>query len=76
MSTNKPRKVSSPTNAALDEDVAAQFAVRLHRTRKERNLTLRDVALESGVSIAYLSDLERAKLKNPTLDTLRRSRTH
>jgi transcriptional regulator with XRE-family HTH domain len=34
-------------------------------------MTLRDVATEAGVSIAYLSDLERAVLTNPTLDKLR-----
>ena len=32
-----------------------------------------DVANEAGVSIAYLSDLERAVLTNPTLDKLRQS---
>jgi transcriptional regulator with XRE-family HTH domain len=31
---------------------------------------LRDVSEASGISIAYLSDLERGKLANPTLDTL------
>lgn len=35
-------------------------------------MTLRDVANEAEVSIAYLSDLERAVLTNPTLGTLRR----
>ncbi len=33
-------------------------------------MTLRDVSEASGISIAYLSDLERGKLVNPTLDTL------
>lgn len=33
-------------------------------------MTLRDVSESSGISIAYLSDLERGKLVNPTLDTL------
>ena len=36
-----------------------------------RGKTLRDVANDAGVSIAYLSDLERAVLTNPTLDKLR-----
>jgi len=35
-------------------------------------MTLRDVANEADVSIAYLSDLERAVLTNPTLGTLRK----
>jgi transcriptional regulator with XRE-family HTH domain len=34
-------------------------------------MTLRQLSEESGVSIAYLSDLERGVLANPTLDTLR-----
>ncbi len=76
MSTNKPKRdparANRPPDPGTADDVAGQFAARLHRTRKERDLTLRDVALESGVSIAYLSDLERGKLKNPTLDVLRK----
>lgn len=39
--------------------------------RAEKGRTLRDVALNAKVSIAYLSDLERGKLSNPTLDKLR-----
>jgi transcriptional regulator with XRE-family HTH domain len=34
-------------------------------------MTLRDVANNTDVSVAYLSDLERAVLTNPTLDKLR-----
>src|SRR5687768_11859597 len=34
--------------------------------------TLREVSDTSGVSLTYLSDLERGVLTNPTLDTLRR----
>jgi transcriptional regulator with XRE-family HTH domain len=34
-------------------------------------MTLREVAMPAGVSIAYLSDLERGVLENPTLDKLR-----
>jgi transcriptional regulator with XRE-family HTH domain len=35
-----------------------------------QGLTLRDLSSSSNVSIAYLSDLERGVLVNPTLDTL------
>ena len=42
----------------------------MRRWRTERGVTLRDVSESSGISIAYLSDLERGKLVNPTLDTL------
>jgi transcriptional regulator with XRE-family HTH domain len=34
-------------------------------------MTLRDVAAASELSIAYVSDLERGVLANPTLDTLK-----
>jgi len=56
---------------ARDADAApAVFGERLRRWRTERGVTLRDVSEASGISIAYLSDLERGKLANPTLDTL------
>lgn len=47
------------------------FGERLRHARTSRNMTLRDVAGPAGVSIAYLSDLERGVLENPTLDKLR-----
>lgn len=34
-------------------------------------MTLRDLSDASGISITYLSDLEREKLENPSLGTLR-----
>lgn len=37
----------------------------------DQGLTLRDVSSSSDISIAYLSDLERGVLVNPTLETLR-----
>jgi transcriptional regulator with XRE-family HTH domain len=33
-------------------------------------MTLRDVAAAAGISVTYLSDLERGALSNPTLSTL------
>ncbi len=59
------RKQEAPLEAASD------FGARLRRARSDRGKTLRDVSLASGISIAYLSDLERGVLVNPTLDTLR-----
>jgi transcriptional regulator with XRE-family HTH domain len=50
--------------------VAAEFGARLRSARQRLGLTLKDVSDKSGSSIAYLSDLERGLLKNPTLDTL------
>lgn len=54
---------------------AGDFGDRLRRARMDRDLTLRDVSESSGISIAYLSDLERGKLDNPTLDKLRQLAT-
>ena len=43
---------------------------RLRVLRTTEGLTLREVGEASNLSIAYLSDLERGKLKNPTLQAL------
>lgn len=43
---------------------------RLRSLRKGRNLTLRHVEADTGISIPYLSDLERDKVPNPSLETL------
>jgi transcriptional regulator with XRE-family HTH domain len=43
----------------------------LRKARTNQGLTLRDLSSASDISIAYLSDLERGVLVNPTLDTLR-----
>ena len=51
-------------------DAPSQFGDRLRRWRNGRGVTLKEVSEASGISIAYLSDLERGKLANPTLDTL------
>jgi XRE family transcriptional regulator, regulator of sulfur utilization len=51
--------------------IASSFGSRLREARMRQGLTLRDVATASDISIAYLSDLERGNLVNPTLDTLR-----
>src|SRR5437868_10080979 len=59
------RKQEAPLEAASD------FGARLRRARSDRGQTLRDVSVASGIAIAYLSDLERGVLVNPTLDTLR-----
>jgi transcriptional regulator with XRE-family HTH domain len=56
---------SAPTDASLD------FGGRLRKGRTAQGLTLSNLSTASGVSIAYLSDLERGVLGNPTLDTLR-----
>lgn len=62
---------SSEANSIPPVGEVADFGQRLRAVRTARGRTLRDVALNAKVSIAYLSDLERGKLSNPTLDKLR-----
>jgi len=59
-----PKLPEKPANVS-------SFGERLRRARTARGKTLRQVASSAGVSIAYLSDLERGVLENPTLDKLR-----
>ena len=47
-----------------------KLAERFRELRKERRWRLKDVAEVTGLSIPYLSDLERGRT-NPSLDTLR-----
>lgn len=49
----------------------ATFGARLRAARLEAGLTLRQVAEPSGLSLNYLSDLERDVLSNPALEKLR-----
>jgi transcriptional regulator with XRE-family HTH domain len=59
-------------SSAQPKLAASDFGSRLRRARTEREKTLREVSERSGVSITYLSDLERGVLVNPTLDTLKK----
>ena len=59
-----------PEEAAKSHEQTS-FGGRLRRARQGQKKTLRQVASSAGVSIAYLSDLERGVLENPTLDKLR-----
>jgi transcriptional regulator with XRE-family HTH domain len=67
---SSPTKRDSQRAGSSSSDTPGAFGHRLRRWRTDRDLTLRDVSEKSGLSIAYLSDLERGKLANPTLDTL------
>jgi transcriptional regulator with XRE-family HTH domain len=49
---------------------ASEFGERMRIARRTRGLTLREVSEATGISITYLSDLERGTLANPTLDKL------
>lgn len=44
----------------------------LKKIRKEKKLTLRELAEKSGVSNSYLSQLENGKTKNPTTEVLQK----
>jgi XRE family transcriptional regulator, regulator of sulfur utilization len=65
-----PTKRDSQRGGTSSADAPGAFGHRLRQWRMDRDLTLRDVSEKSGLSIAYLSDLERGKLANPTLETL------
>jgi transcriptional regulator with XRE-family HTH domain len=43
---------------------------RVRARRQRRGWTLKDLADHTGLSVPYLSDIERNSLANPTLDTL------
>lgn len=46
-----------------------QLNERLRELRSERGLRLKDIAEHAGISVPYLSDLERGRT-NPSLETL------
>ncbi|WP_216327773.1 helix-turn-helix domain-containing protein [Deinococcus aestuarii] len=46
-----------------------QLHERLRELRSERGLRLKDIAENAGISVPYLSDLERGRT-NPSLETL------
>lgn len=46
-----------------------QLHERLRELRNERGLRLKDIAVVAGISVPYLSDLERGRT-NPSLETL------
>jgi transcriptional regulator with XRE-family HTH domain len=71
LSTNRPAHRRPPRTNEKPDVAAADFGARLREARTKQNRTLRDVSLNAKVSIAYLSDLERGRLSNPTLDKLR-----
>lgn len=45
---------------------------RLRQVRNERKMTLLQVREETGLSVSYLSDLERGRTSNPSFDILER----
>lgn len=50
-------------------EVTMQLHERLRELRNERGLRLKDIAENAGISVPYLSDLERGRT-NPSLETL------
>lgn len=70
MAQSRTKPTAAKTVRGLT-DASLGFGARLRKARMAQGLTLRDLSNESKVSIAYLSDLERGVLGNPTLDILR-----
>lgn len=62
-----------PDQTAPDEEVL-KLGAHIKARRAELNLSLRDLAASTGLSAAFLSNLERGTA-NPTLDTLRKVST-
>ena len=52
-------------------NVQIQLGMRIRYLRKERKLSIEDLALLSNINKNYLSDLERGT-RNPSLDVLNR----
>ncbi len=50
--------------------MASTLGERIRARRQRRGWKLKDLARESGMSVPYLSDLERDQSANPTLETL------
>jgi transcriptional regulator with XRE-family HTH domain len=44
---------------------------RLRRSRKKRGLTLKDVNRATGISVSFLSEIERGKT-NPSIETIKK----
>jgi transcriptional regulator with XRE-family HTH domain len=63
-------KRHTTANRAAQEASAGAFGEQMRVARRTRGLTLREVSERTGISITYLSDLERGSLTNPTLDKL------
>jgi transcriptional regulator with XRE-family HTH domain len=53
----------------LTPRVLSLVGIRARKRREELGLTLREVALDAGLSLPYIANLEKAR-GNPTLDTL------
>ena len=52
-------------------NVQTQLGMRIRYLRKERKMSIEDLALASNVNRNYISDLERG-MRNPSLDILNR----
>ncbi|GAB3078083.1 helix-turn-helix transcriptional regulator [Intrasporangium mesophilum] len=64
-------KSTQGRGTAKPRSEATELGRRLRAARRDQAMTLRDVFEQTGVSITYLSDLERGVLSNPTLDKVR-----
>ena len=53
----------------LTMTIEKQLGMRIRFLRKQRNLSIEDLALEAGVNKNYLSDLERG-MRNPSFKVL------
>ena len=64
-----PSSTGAKRAVAAAREVTMKLHERLRELRSERGLRLKDVAETAGISVPYLSDLERGRT-NPSLETL------
>lgn len=50
-------------------DINKQLGMRIRYLRKNKHLSIEDLALEAGINKNYLSDLERGT-RNPTMNVI------
>ena len=51
------------------ETIAARIAATTHNLRKERRLSLEELATSAGITKSHLWELEQGRSKNPTIAT-------
>ena len=43
---------------------------RMKKIRKEKGITLTDISIKTGISVGYLSHLEKGTRKNPSIEMM------
>jgi len=59
----------------LEKGMTMKLHERLKEVRKDRGMTLLQVKESTGLSVSYLSDMERGRTQSPSLETLEKLAT-